>query len=482
MHVRRPAISLEIVGKVHIRRQDEGGPRIRCDTGAWVRPQGHPYSGTNRLRAFRLLCVLTLAWFVPLFLNAQQSVARPRIGVALEGGGALGLAHIGVLEFLDANHIPVDYVAGTSMGGLVGGFYAMGKRPTEIQKLISEINWDRVLRGQVPYRELAFRRKEDKRAYPNRLELGLRHGLSVPGGLNSGQEVDFILDRETLPYYNLNSFDELPTPFRCIATDLSTGTAHVFKDGSLSAALRSTMSLPAIFSPFRNGAAVYADGGLLNNLPVDVVRAMGADIVIAVYLKNKPYDPKASQSLFGVLGRSVSVMIAANERRNMEAADILITVDLSKYTAIDYAAAPTIADQGYEGAKRKAPLLARLKVDEALWKQYLADRESKRITSLPTPSFVKVTGITDSSSGRIERAFAEDLGKPINEQVIERRINRIAGLGRYSSLGYDLVDEDGKTGLLVRVEEKENSLPFSTPASSWTAPTTTTLALVWAVG
>src|SRR5580704_15890285 len=174
---------------------------------------------------------------------------RPTIGVAFEVGSALGLGHVGVLEWLEKNHIPVDYVSGTSMGGLVGGLYAAGNSPAEIRQIMRGIDWNEVVGGRIPFQDLSYRRKEDQRAYPNDIELGLRHGLSLPGGLNSGQQVKLILDRAALPYSSVASFDQLPIPFRCVATDLGTGTAHVFKDGSLSEALRSTMSLPAIFTP-----------------------------------------------------------------------------------------------------------------------------------------------------------------------------------------------------------------------------------------
>lgn len=191
-----------------------------------------------------LLALLPVASAAP-----PPQAPRKKIGLVLEGGGALGFAHIGVLEWLEANHIPVDYVTGTSMGGLVGGLYASGKSPAEIRTLVEAIDWDTVSRGQTPFESLSYRRKEDRLAYPNRLEFGLRGGLSLPSGLNSGFEVDAIIDKVLLPYYSLPSFDDLPIPFRCVATDMIAGKQKVFERGSLAQALRSTMSIPAVFSP-----------------------------------------------------------------------------------------------------------------------------------------------------------------------------------------------------------------------------------------
>ena len=222
---------------------------------------------------------------------------RPTIGVALEGGGALGLAHIGVLQWFEDHHIPIDYLAGTSMGGLVGGLYASGKSPQELHDLVKAQNWDVILGGSIPYEDLSFRRKEDKVAFPNSILLGLRKGLLLPGGLNAGQQISMLIDRETLRYSAVKSFDDLPIPFRCVATDLVTGKQAVFKDGSLSTAMRATMAIPGLFSPVRDSEHVYVDGGLVGNMPTDVVRAMGADIVIGVHLETSPAEADKIQSL-----------------------------------------------------------------------------------------------------------------------------------------------------------------------------------------
>jgi NTE family protein len=210
----------------------------------------------------------------PLLATQDRPQGRPRIGVALEGGGALGLAHIGVLEWFEEHHIPVDYVAGTSMGGLVGGFYATGMSPTELKKLIAGVDWNAVLGDATPYEDLSYRRKEDQRAYPNAFILGLRNGLSLPAGLNSGHQIGLLIDRITLPYYKLESFHTLPTPFRCVATDIVSGKQVVFEQGSLAEALRSTMSIPGAFAPVVDKDRVLVDGGLVNNLPTDVVKQM----------------------------------------------------------------------------------------------------------------------------------------------------------------------------------------------------------------
>src|SRR6201993_2820317 len=252
-------------------------------------------SGGFMSRFFRVVFLAFAIFLLPLFAAAQENSANPpaapspqekrpraKIGVALEGGGALGLAHIGVLQWFEDHHIPIDYLAGTSMGGLVGGLYATGKSPQELQELVNEQKWDIIIGGEIPYEDLSFRRKEDLRAIQNSIALGLKHGLTTPSGLNSGSEITLLIDRETLAYPKLDSFDSLPIPFRCVATDLVSGKEVVFSNGSLQQALRATMSMPGVFSPVRDGDKIYVDGGLVGNLPTEVVKKMGADIVIAV--------------------------------------------------------------------------------------------------------------------------------------------------------------------------------------------------------
>jgi len=400
-------------------------------------------------------------------LNAQdapqQHQRRPTIGVALEGGGAKGLAHIGVLGWFEENHIPVDYIAGTSMGGLIGGLYATGRRPSEIRNLVGQIDWTDVLSGTVPFRDLSFRRKEDLRAYPNSLEFGLRHGVSPPSGLNSGQSVRTLLDRYLLPYSGTKSFDDLPIPFRCVATDLVSGKARVFSDGPLADALRATMSIPVAFAPVHDQGKIYADGGLLDNLPTDLVRQMGADIVIGVHLKAGATDPKSLRSLFGVLDAATTVMIDANVIRSMERADILITVDAAGYTTLDFDKAENIIPKGYAAAQSSTKVLTRFSLAGEEWNQYAARRESKRVNAVPVPQFVDITGASDQLASDIRKAFSSHAGRPVDAHKLEENITLLMGQERFHSLGYSLIERDGVPGLLITAEGKYDSPPWLKP-------------------
>src|SRR6202007_1738450 len=164
-------------------------------------------------------------------------------------------------------------------------------------------------------------------------------------------QIGLVIDRVTLPYYGISSFDDMPVPFRCVATDLVSGQSHVFKDGPLAVALRSTMSIPGAFSPVHEGKAVYVDGGLLDNLPTDVVRQMGAEIVIAVHLETASVEAKDIRSVFSVLNHSVGAVITENELRSLVQADAVVSVPLGEFTTVDYAKREAIMQRGYEAAK-----------------------------------------------------------------------------------------------------------------------------------
>jgi NTE family protein len=418
----------------------------------------------------RLLSSSLLALIVvtasPLFAQDQPAPAaspkRPTLGLVLEGGGALGLAHVGVIQWLEEHRIPVNYVAGTSMGGLVGGVYSTGIGAAGLRQLVDNINWDEVMSGQLPYPDLAFRRKEDSRDYPNSLEFGLRKGVQFPAGFNTGQQVSLIIDKATLPYSQIGSFNDLPIPFACVATNLVSGKPEIFRSGSLSTAMRATMSIPGVFTPVRGKDGTYADGGLLNNIPIDLAKTLGADIVLGVHLETAPLSPDANLSSFAVLGQSISVMIAANELRSMENADLMITVPLSKYNSMDFRAANLIIQAGYDAAAAKEKVLMAFSVDQAAWDKYLAERDARR-KSLPVPEYVAVTGANAHLANQVQTRMAPIIGKPINFDELNQTVLQLNGLGRFDSVSYALTLRNGQPGITLNANEKSYAPPTVQP-------------------
>jgi NTE family protein len=417
--------------------------------------------------SLRIGIALLAAIVSPLAARAQSGTQPPtrlRVGVALEGGGALGLAHIGVLRWFEQHHIPIDYVAGTSMGGLVGGLYATGKSPDELERLVRGIDWAFVMGGATPYADLSFRRKEDARAIPDDLVIGFKRGVSLPSGLNSGHQISLIIDHETLAYSAVKSFDDLPIPFRCVSTELISGKAHVFHDGPIGLAMRSTMSLPGIFAPVHDGDRLYVDGALVDNLPTDLVRQMGPDVVIAVHLQVSPATAEEIQSLFSVLDRAITVGTANTELRGMEAADLVLKVDVQNFSSLDFKKAEALIQKGMEAAEEKSKILQPYALDQAAWAEYVAQRDARKQGAVGVPQFVRVQGTSADAEQKIQQFLQPLVRKPIDTHVLDTYLTRLTGVGRFESVSYGLTQNGGEVGLLVTVREKNYAPPFLQPA------------------
>ncbi len=402
--------------------------------------------------------------------SAQATDTKPtkkqrlKIGVALEGGGALGIAHMGVLKWFEEHHIPVDYIAGTSMGGLVGGLYATGKSADQMKQIVENADWPSLLGGEIPYPDLLFRRKEDARDVPNSIKIGLKHGPRLPPGLNTGEQISLLIDRETINYSTVPSFNDLPIPFRCVSTELISGKPYIFEQGSLAEAMRATMSIPGVFDPVRQGNMIFVDGGLVDNLPTDVVRKMGADVVIAIHLQISKTSAKDIQSAFEVLGRSVELVIAETELRGMAGADVIVTANVEDFTTMDYEKALPLFEKGYQAATEKAQILNAYSLDDVAWADYQAWKQARIRTTIGAPQFVKVEGVDFESARDIQQFLRPLVGKPVKPEEIDGYLMRLTGIGRYDGATYSTIHEDGRDGLLVQVREKFYAPPLLQPS------------------
>lgn len=380
---------------------------------------------------------------------------RPKIGLVLSGGGARGFAHIGVIKVLEENHIPVDYVAGASMGALVGALYATGRTPADMERLVETLDWDELLRGKPTFDNLTYRRKEDRRNLPGAITLGgQRTKLRLPSSLNPGHEIGLVLDRLMLPYGSETNFDSLPIPFRCVATDLVSAETVVLKNGSLSQALRATMAIPAVFAPVELNGRILADGGILNNIPTDVAKDMGADIILVVNIETQLGDRSSLQDLVGILGQTFYVATVENSRRSLRQADLIVAPDLKNYGTFDFTAGKEIVALGYQGAEEKIALLKSLALDDAGWQEYIATRNSKVPSSIePIPEFTIVEGTENLKAKRVIERKLDDKykDKPLDETALANDLTELTGTDRFDNLGYGITRRDNKTGLLVRL-------------------------------
>ncbi len=380
---------------------------------------------------------------------------RPRVGLVLSGGGARGFAHVGVIKVLEENHIPVDYIAGASMGALVGALYATGRTPAEMENLIETLDWDELLRGKPTFDNLNYRRKEDRRNLPGAITLGgKKTNLRLPSSLNPGQEIGLALDRLMLPYGTETNFDNLPIPFRAVATDLVNAETVVLKNGSLAQALRATMAIPGVFAPVELNGKILADGGILNNIPTDVAKEMGADIIIVVNIETQLGDRTSLQDLVGILGQTFYVATVENSRRSLRQADFIVAPDLKNYGTFDFKAGREIVELGYAGAQAKVALLKSLALDDEDWAKYLASRQTKARPSIePIPEFTAIEGTDNPKAKRkIERKLDDKYeNKPLDENALAKDLTELTGTERFDNLGYGTTRRGDQTGLLVRV-------------------------------
>jgi len=389
-----------------------------------------------------------------------QGQGRPTVGVAFGGGSARGIAHVGVIRWLEEHHIPIDVAAGTSMGGLVGGAFATGMDARELAAFITALDWDQLF-GASSFAYKNIRRKADARAYPSRLEFGLRGGIVPPTALNNGEYVELLLGRIAAPYFEIEDFDELPTPFRTVAVDLLSARPVVMRSGSLADAMRATMSLPLIFPPVEVNGQVLIDGGTMNNVPADIVKAMGADRVIAVSVGDLTDREGVSYTMFGVAGNTLDAMMRASTKRALASADVVVNVPVGKYGSLDWRRAADLIDEGYRAAESMRDQLLPLAVSETQFEAWRAARQSRRRTELPAPAFIELEGFAANDAKRLNVVLERYIGARLDVDAVEKDIAVIAGLDRYQTVTWRLVhDAERGFGLRVIGRVKPYAPPF----------------------
>ncbi len=407
-----------------------------------------------------LFPLLALVVSLSLPVPAVSAEARPRIGLALGGGGARGAAHVGVLRVLESLRIPVDMVAGTSMGAVVGGLYAMGMTPDEIEQAIEEIDWDDIFDDRSPRPERRFRRKEDDRRFPIRARPGViesERRVELVPALIQGQKLQLALRRYTLPASGETSFDRLRIPFRAIATDVVTGDAIVLDRGDLATAIRASMAVPAIFAPVEIDDRLLVDGGLAMNLPVSAVRAMGADIVIAVDVGGPRREREEIGNVLAMLDQVASLVTWRNtqeEIARLKPRDRLIVPPLEREVmSTDFNNMPAAIRIGQLGAEAKRSELIPLGLSETQYARYV-QRRSLPDTAPPRIAFVRLENRSRLADSAIESLIQVRPGDTLDPAAIERQLGQVHDMDNFESVGYRLKEEDGQTGIVVTAQER----------------------------
>jgi NTE family protein len=397
--------------------------------------------------------VLTLLMVFAAVGGADQD-DRPKIGLVLSGGGALGAAHIGVLKVLDELRVPIYCVTGTSMGGVVGGLHAAGYAPDELEDIILDIDWRTLLDDRPPRRRVPFRQKVDDLTFLTRLEMGFNRGkFQLPAALIQGQKLDFLLQALTVHTVGIGSFDDLPIPFRTVATDLETGAAVVLKSGDLARAIRASMAVPGVFAPSVIDNRVLVDGGLVDNLPVDLAREMGADVVIAVDVGEPLRTRQDLDSLTRVAGQVVSMMIRRNVDRQIAAADLVLFPDMEGFGAADFHRADRMIPLGEAVARASAEDLGVYSVSESEYAE-LRSRLMRRDVVEPTIVSVQVAASSRADPDFLFARVRTRPGDPLDANAIARDLERLYAEGDYERVTFYLTKVEGGYVLHIEADEK----------------------------
>jgi NTE family protein len=390
-------------------------------------------------------------------LTGPSDPARPRLGLVLAGGGAKGGAHVGVLKVLEELRIPVDCIAGTSMGALIGAGYASGIPAHDLQKFLSSIDWRAVV-GGVGGRDL--QPIEQKRAgvtYSNSFEMGLQdRQLVIPGGIVNTASIEDLLRTYVAGARMQPDFDKLPIPFRAVATDMVSGDMVVLKDGDLATAMRASMAIPGAFAPVVTDQYILADGGMVRNIPVDVARDLCADTVIVVNLVEPSVPREKLQTATQLLSRSNGVMIEANEKQQLETLtdrDVLIDVQMGDITTADFERVPETVPLGEAAARGAAGRLARFSVPEGRYQAWRARVTSQQAIETRLAD-VKYLGLERVNPDFLARRAQLKAGDQVDIEQISAEAKRIAALREFESVSYRLVGDPAQPTLEWLPQEK----------------------------
>ncbi|HEY2798465.1 MAG TPA: patatin-like phospholipase family protein [Thermoanaerobaculia bacterium] len=417
------------------------------------------------------LRLLACAWFVttPVPVFAQETPAdkpaerppnaagRPRVGLALGGGGARGMAHIGVIRALEQLHVPIDYVVGTSMGSIVGGLYACGYTPDEMEKLIKSIHWDTLFQDAPERAQQSFRQKEDDFEHLIPFEFGLnfkKGGLVLPPGLIAGSKLGYVLESAMLGCSSVPDFDHLRIPFRAVATDIQTGEPFIMSKGNLARTIRASMAIPAIFTPVEIDGRLLIDGGESQNLPVQTVRAMGADIVIAVNVGSSGGASAEKPTNVGaMIGRLIDLPLQQNTQASAKLADLVITPDLGKYTSADFVTGTEMIPLGYKSAMAEKAKLEAWSDPESVYSTWKLRHDLTR-PPLPVIDAIEIDPVPGMDPRRVSSLVKTKTGQILDTKVLGQDLKRIYAIGSFEIVSYQIVEEGSRHILRITATPK----------------------------
>ena len=395
-----------------------------------------------------VLAAMCLAFASPPALAQQDHPpTRPKLGLVLSGGGAMGIAHVGAIQTLEKLGIRPDFVVGTSMGSIVGGLYASGMSGAELEHAVETMNWDLIFDTAPPRAGLTYREKQLQTAFPVKPSVGVAGTkLRAPEALVSDANLLLELRRLARVRGATPTFDQLPIPFRAVATDIETGQKVVLDRGELAGAMRASMSVPGVFAPYRLNGKLLVDGGMADNVPIDVARQMGADVVIVVATQTPLATADKLGSVGAVLGQTVTMLILANERQQLETlkpTDVLINVDTAPLTAADFKQSPALIAVGRAAAEKQLAGLQRIASNRTFTPAVSVDRPP------PMIDYVKVENDSRIADEILLRRIEPFVGAPLSPEAVGTAMRDIYAMGMFSRVDYRIEEVDGRTGLIV---------------------------------
>lgn len=391
---------------------------------------------------------------------AAAAPAAPRIALALSGGGARGIAHVGVLKVLEELNVPVHCVTGTSMGSIVAGVYASGLTVQEMEARVRGANWEEVFRDYPPRAEVANIRKLDDYKTLFAPEYGVKDGqLAFPKGVVAGVTIESFFRQLTDRAASVSDFRNLPIPFRAVAADIATGEAIVIDHGSVSRAMRASMSIPGAMSPVEFEGRLLVDGAIANNLPIDEARKLCGDVIIAVDISTPPLRREEITSALTVTAQLYNFLgkLTVDEQlKRLTERDVLIAPDLGDIGTGDFTRAADAIRMGEEAARKVADSLRRYSLPP---EQYAALRHEQthmlERTTLGTVDEIRFEGLKRTSPGPLRPLVESKPGEPLTEEKISADLRRIYGRGDYEGVDYRILQEPGSRVLVIEPREKE---------------------------
>lgn len=386
-----------------------------------------------------------------------SSTQRLKVGLVLGGGGARGAAHIGVLRELERLNIPIDAIAGTSMGAIVGGLYASGMTPSDLEVLIGSLDWSGSFKDVSSRENLRYRRKQDDASFPMNLELGLRGGeVLLPKGLVQGQRLGLILRELTLHVAEVDDFDRLPIPFRAVASDITNGEAVIMGSGDLAIAIRASMSAPGIFAPVKIGGKLLVDGGLVGNVPVEAMRTMDVDVIIAVDVEFPLYKPDELQSAINISEQMLTILIRKETARQLEMlgdGDYLIRPELGEFGSANFADILQTVEPGAAATQKIEENLSVLSLSDLEYAEHIASRTVR--PPAENLDFVRVRDDGRLSTRVLESRLNSQAGDKIDSARLADDASRLYGLKLYEQVDYQIKSVDDETGVEFVARSKE---------------------------